>query len=228
MTFGRAGAVRYDALELDALGRPGFTLVHGDETPTRSSCSSRARTRRRTRPPRPPWPSPPGSRSPTSPAALSEVTAASPWRMEVHERADGMVVVNDAYNANPDSMRAALEALVAIGRARGRRTVAVLGQMLELGTEHEAGHRSVGTDAVRLGVDVVVVVGGTGSPDRRRDRRGRRSDRDHGPRGATRPWPGCGRMPVRRTSSSSRRPEGRRSNGSPSDCWVTPGDNDSV
>ena len=75
-----------------------------------------------------------------------------------------MVVVNDAYNANPDSMRAALEALVAIGRARGRRTVAVLGQMLELGTEHEAGHRSDGADAVRLGVDVVVVVGEPAAP----------------------------------------------------------------
>jgi UDP-N-acetylmuramoyl-tripeptide--D-alanyl-D-alanine ligase len=92
-------------------------------------------------------------------AALSEATARSPWRMEVGERSDGLVVVNDAYNANPDSMRAALEALVAIGEARGRRTVAVLGEMKELGDEHDAGHRAVGADAARLGVDVVVVVG---------------------------------------------------------------------
>ncbi len=79
--------------------------------------------------------------------------------MEVTERADGLVVVNDAYNANPDSMRAALEALVAIGGPSGRRTVAVLGEMKELGSEHDAGHRAVGADAARLGIDVLVVVG---------------------------------------------------------------------
>ena len=57
----------------------------------------------------------------------------SPWRMALHERADGVVVVNDAYNANPASMDAALDALAAIGERGGRRTVAVLGEMLELG-----------------------------------------------------------------------------------------------
>ena len=49
-------------------------------------------------------------------AALGEARPASRWRMEVHERADGVTVVNDAYNANPDSMRAALKALAAMGR----------------------------------------------------------------------------------------------------------------
>ena len=59
--------------------------------------------------------------------------------MEVHERADGVTVVNDAYNANPDSMRAALEALAAIGRGRaGARTFAVLGEMRELGRRRRA------------------------------------------------------------------------------------------
>ena len=67
--------------------------------------------------------------------ALGTAQAASPWRMELHERADGVVVVNDAYNANPDSMEAALDTLVAIGRRRGARTVAVLGEMRELGDE---------------------------------------------------------------------------------------------
>ena len=77
--------------------------------------------------------------------------------MEVTERADGVRVVNDAYNANPDSMAAALRALAAMS-ATGRR-VAVLGSMLELGEESPALHRGVGELAGELGVDSVVAVG---------------------------------------------------------------------
>ena len=91
--------------------------------------------------------------------ALTASVAASRWRMELHERADGLVVVNDAYNANPASMAAALDALVSIGRSRGARTVAVLGEMLELGAAHEEEHVGVGRYAARCGVDVVVAVG---------------------------------------------------------------------
>ena len=91
--------------------------------------------------------------------ALTAAVAASRWRMELHERADGLVVVNDAYNANPASMAAALDALVSIGRSRGARTVAVLGEMLELGAAHEEEHVGVGRYAARCGVDVVVAVG---------------------------------------------------------------------
>ncbi|WP_148574429.1 UDP-N-acetylmuramoyl-tripeptide--D-alanyl-D-alanine ligase [Nocardioides caldifontis] len=94
--------------------------------------------------------------------SLSAVRTLSQWRMEVHERGDGVTVVNDAYNANPDSMAAALKALVAIGggaRARRRRTIAVLGEMKELGESGEAEHEAVGRLAVRLGVDRVVAVG---------------------------------------------------------------------
>ena len=90
-------------------------------------------------------------------AALSEARPVSRWRMEVHERPDGVTVVNDAYNANPDSMRAALKALVAMGR--GRRTWAVLGEMLELGEESATEHDSIGRLAVRLNVARLVVVG---------------------------------------------------------------------
>jgi UDP-N-acetylmuramoyl-tripeptide--D-alanyl-D-alanine ligase len=79
--------------------------------------------------------------------------------MALHERADGLVVVNDAYNANPASMAAALDALAAIGRRGGRRTVAVLGEMLELGESSVADHGQVGEHAAGLGVDVVVTVG---------------------------------------------------------------------
>ena len=90
-------------------------------------------------------------------AALVGARPASRWRMEVTERADGVRVVNDAYNANPDSMAAALRALAAMS-ATGRR-VAVLGSMLELGEESPALHRGVGELAGELGVDSVVAVG---------------------------------------------------------------------
>ncbi|MFD4635293.1 UDP-N-acetylmuramoyl-tripeptide--D-alanyl-D-alanine ligase [Streptomyces sp. NPDC058284] len=90
--------------------------------------------------------------------ALSEAGTLSRWRMEVTERPDGVTVVNDAYNANPESMRAALRALAAMGK--GRRTWAVLGQMAELGDEGLVEHDAVGRLAVRLNVSKLVAVGG--------------------------------------------------------------------
>ncbi len=95
-------------------------------------------------------------------AALEAATPVSRWRMEVTERPDGVTVVNDAYNANPDSMRAALTALQRMGR--GRRTWAVLGTMLELGDESEALHAEVGEEAVARGVDELLVVGEPARP----------------------------------------------------------------
>jgi UDP-N-acetylmuramoyl-tripeptide--D-alanyl-D-alanine ligase len=92
--------------------------------------------------------------------ALGTATPASRWRMEVTDRPDGVTVINDAYNANPDSMRAALEALTAVGA--GRRTWAVLGRMGELGDEAAAAHAGVAAAARRLGVHELVAVG---SPD---------------------------------------------------------------
>jgi UDP-N-acetylmuramoyl-tripeptide--D-alanyl-D-alanine ligase len=91
-------------------------------------------------------------------AALSTAGTLSRWRMEVSERADGVTVVNDAYNASPDSMRAALRALAAMGR--GRRTWAILGEMAELGDQALAEHDAVGRLAVRLNVHKLVAVGG--------------------------------------------------------------------
>ena len=98
--------------------------------------------------------------------ALSAAHPASRWRMEVHDRADGVTVVNDAYNANPDSMRAALEALRSIGAAAQphRRTWAVLGEMLELGDLSRSEHERVGGWASTLGVDRLVVVGERARP----------------------------------------------------------------
>jgi UDP-N-acetylmuramoyl-tripeptide--D-alanyl-D-alanine ligase len=91
--------------------------------------------------------------------ALSRATSRSRWRMQVTERPDGVTVVNDAYNANPDSMRAGLEALAVMGRAAGGRTWAVLGEMLELGAASDAEHLEIGRLTRKLGVDRLVVVG---------------------------------------------------------------------
>jgi UDP-N-acetylmuramoyl-tripeptide--D-alanyl-D-alanine ligase len=82
----------------------------------------------------------------------------SRWRGEERELPGGGLLINDAYNANPVSMRAALEHLVE--RAHGRRTIAVLGEMAELGTDAPRYHREIGEAAAALGVDVVVAVGG--------------------------------------------------------------------
>jgi UDP-N-acetylmuramoyl-tripeptide--D-alanyl-D-alanine ligase len=90
-------------------------------------------------------------------AALSSQAAASRWRMERTERADGVTVINDAYNANPESMRAALRTLADLGQ--GRRTWAVLGAMLELGEDSIREHTAVGTQVVRLNISRLVVVG---------------------------------------------------------------------
>ena len=90
--------------------------------------------------------------------ALSRATSRSRWRMELAERPDGLLVVNDAYNANPDSMAAALRAVAAMRRDGGR-LVAVLADMLELGPDAPAAHRTVGEIAATLGFDQVVVLG---------------------------------------------------------------------
>jgi UDP-N-acetylmuramoyl-tripeptide--D-alanyl-D-alanine ligase len=90
---------------------------------------------------------------------LGDAGPASRWRMELTERADGLVVVNDAYNANPESMRAALETLAGIGARSGRRTVAVLGEMLELGDGALDAHTAVGAYAAEVGIDLLVTVG---------------------------------------------------------------------
>jgi UDP-N-acetylmuramoyl-tripeptide--D-alanyl-D-alanine ligase len=89
-------------------------------------------------------------------AVLSAAAPASRWRMAVTDRPDGVTVINDAYNANPDSMRAALAALTALGT--GRRTWAVLGRMGELGEHAAAEHVAVAAAARRLGVDELVAV----------------------------------------------------------------------
>ncbi|WP_425954295.1 UDP-N-acetylmuramoyl-tripeptide--D-alanyl-D-alanine ligase [Xylanimonas sp. McL0601] len=89
---------------------------------------------------------------------LADAEPGSPHRMAVTERPDGITVVDDAYNANPESMRAALRSL-AVMAGRERRSVAVLGEMLELGDGSRAAHDAIGRLVVRLNVKLLVVVG---------------------------------------------------------------------
>jgi UDP-N-acetylmuramoyl-tripeptide--D-alanyl-D-alanine ligase len=158
LTFGRAGDVSWRGLELDDLGRPSFEIGYaGEWLPVRLSQTGAHQVANAA-----------AAAALAIAAGLTLATAAeglaragvtSRWRMEMHEREDGLLVVNDAYNANPASMAAAIDALAAIGGRRARRTIAVLGEMKELGDTAAEAHRQVGALAAAAGVDVVVAVG---------------------------------------------------------------------
>jgi UDP-N-acetylmuramoyl-tripeptide--D-alanyl-D-alanine ligase len=89
---------------------------------------------------------------------LSSATTRSRWRMEVQQAPGGVTVINDAYNANPESVAAALRTLVVLAGAR-RRSWAVLGPLAELGEAAAQAYRELGTLTARLGIDRLVVVG---------------------------------------------------------------------
>jgi UDP-N-acetylmuramoyl-tripeptide--D-alanyl-D-alanine ligase len=155
LTFGCAehADVRVLDLALDRLGRPSFTLRTSDACAR--ICLRLVGAHQAL------------NASAAATAALAvgvplEVAAArlsgaslSKWRMELRELANGATLLNDSYNANPDSTRAALDALAAIECTR---RIAVLGEMLELGDESAAEHRVVGRYAASR-ADVVVAVG---------------------------------------------------------------------
>ncbi|MFG2086115.1 MULTISPECIES: UDP-N-acetylmuramoyl-tripeptide--D-alanyl-D-alanine ligase [unclassified Spirillospora] len=158
VTFGRSpdAAVRAADETLDEQGRARFTLVtpegsapvalrlHGSHAvPNALAAAAAARAA--------------GLAPAEIAAGLSEAEPVSRWRMEVTERADGVTVVNDAYNANPDSTRAAIDVLAHM--ARGRRAYAVLGEMAELGDSSAAEHAKIGEHAARSGIAGLVVVG---------------------------------------------------------------------
>jgi UDP-N-acetylmuramoyl-tripeptide--D-alanyl-D-alanine ligase len=159
LTFGVKGDVSWRGLDVDDLGRPSFELgyaggwhaVRLTQTGAHQVLNAAAAAAM-------------AIAMGLAPGRVAErlatAASASRWRMELHERADGLIVVNDAYNANPASMVAAIDALTSIGRRRSRRTVAVLGEMKELGAEADEAHREVGRVAAEAGVDVVVAVGG--------------------------------------------------------------------
>ncbi len=93
---------------------------------------------------------------------LGDLRLVSTRRMDVFDRADGVTVIDDSYNANPASTASALRALTVM--AAGRRAVAVLGYMAELGDYERAGHEEVGRLAAELGVDLLVAVGSPAAP----------------------------------------------------------------
>lgn len=90
--------------------------------------------------------------------AISELPLAERWRMQLTNRSDGISIINDAYNASPDSVKAALQTLAHLGKG-GRRTIAVLGEMAELGEFSKEAHDQIGRLVVRYNIDQLVVVG---------------------------------------------------------------------
>ncbi|WP_197374699.1 UDP-N-acetylmuramoyl-tripeptide--D-alanyl-D-alanine ligase [Mycolicibacterium baixiangningiae] len=171
-----------DAVTLDELARPRFILhagggevpvalaVHGDHQVSNALCAAAVAVEC-------------GATLDQVATALAGAGPVSRHRMQVSTRADGVTVVNDAYNANPDSMRAGLKALAWMARSGGqerrgylppegqgadsggdsggerRRSWAVLGEMAELGEDSISEHDHIGRLAVRLDVSRLIVVG---------------------------------------------------------------------
>jgi UDP-N-acetylmuramoyl-tripeptide--D-alanyl-D-alanine ligase len=88
---------------------------------------------------------------------LSTAEIASKWRMEIHEL-NNLVLINDAYNANPDSMTGALSTLALMAQERGGQSWAFLGKMHELGPTSQADHADIGKFAESLGIDHLVLI----------------------------------------------------------------------
>jgi UDP-N-acetylmuramoyl-tripeptide--D-alanyl-D-alanine ligase len=158
---GAAVDVWAGAVTLDALARPRFTLhttdgqveialaVHGDHQVSNALCAAAVALEC-------------GAGLDQVAEALSGAGPVSRHRMQVSTRSDGVTVINDAYNANPDSMRAGLKALAWMASEQagtGRRSWAVLGEMAELGEDAISEHDRIGRLAVRLDVSRLIVVG---------------------------------------------------------------------
>jgi UDP-N-acetylmuramoyl-tripeptide--D-alanyl-D-alanine ligase len=146
---------------LDELARPQFTLhsadsaidvrlaVHGDHQVSNALCAAAVALEC-------------GASAEQVAQALAGAGPVSQHRMRVNTRADGVTVIDDAYNANPESMQAGLQALAWMARGVGgkrRRSWAVLGEMAELGEDAISEHDRIGRLAVRLDVSRLVVVG---------------------------------------------------------------------
>jgi UDP-N-acetylmuramoyl-tripeptide--D-alanyl-D-alanine ligase len=162
VTFGRGPAdVRAEDVRLDNRGRPGFRLVgpsgsgqvqlrlYGEHNVHNALAAAALAGEL-------------GMPAAEIAQRLSEAEARSRWRMEVTERPDGVIVLNDAYNANPEAVRAALDTLGVL--ARGRRSFAVLGPMSELGAQSRARHEEIGGYAAQAGLTGLIVVGEEAGP----------------------------------------------------------------
>jgi len=158
--------VRAADVRLDDLGRPGFTLLtpegsarvamrlHGaHNVPNALAAAALAREL--------------GLGLDGIADGLCAAVARSRWRMEVRQRADGVTVINDAYNANPESVRAALDALAHLAQChlgQGGRGFAVLGHMAELGDSSRASHEDIGAYAAGSGLAGLIAVGEEAAP----------------------------------------------------------------
>ncbi|MGV0607574.1 UDP-N-acetylmuramoyl-tripeptide--D-alanyl-D-alanine ligase [Mycolicibacterium sp. XJ1904] len=157
---GRDVDVWAEAITLDELARPRFSMhtgagsvdvalaVHGDHQVGNALCAAAVALEC-------------GSSLEQVATALATAGPVSKHRMQVATRGDGVTVINDAYNANPDSMGAGLKALAWMARVGGarRRSWAVLGEMAELGDDAISEHDRIGRLAVRLDVSRLIVVG---------------------------------------------------------------------
>jgi UDP-N-acetylmuramoyl-tripeptide--D-alanyl-D-alanine ligase len=91
-------------------------------------------------------------------SSLSTAESASKWRMEIHD-VFGLLIINDSYNANPESMAAAMRSLVLFAQERGGESWAFLGKMHELGESSSVQHEAIGTLAQEIGIDHLVAIG---------------------------------------------------------------------
>ncbi|NBP22502.1 MAG: UDP-N-acetylmuramoyl-tripeptide--D-alanyl-D-alanine ligase [Actinobacteria bacterium] len=89
--------------------------------------------------------------------ALSNHQSLSKWRMELTE-ANGLTLINDSYNANPESMEAALNVLALLTQEKGGRSWAFLGLMHELGDDSDQMHEDIGKKVQNLGIDYLVAI----------------------------------------------------------------------
>jgi UDP-N-acetylmuramoyl-tripeptide--D-alanyl-D-alanine ligase len=158
VSFGRGVEceVRATDVRLDAAARPSFTLHHGNETVAitlkvhgehfvQNALAAAAVALSL------------GIRIDVVAAELRIAGLDSKWRMEVHELGNHITLVNDSYNANPESMRAALAATASM--AAGRRSWAILGEMRELGETSRIEHESLGRAAADMGIDRLICIG---------------------------------------------------------------------
>lgn len=160
MTFGTSpdSTVRATDIQVDAQGRPGFVLLHREESGT---VQLRVHGRHNV--------------TNALAAAATALAAGVPFckvlagleaaeitsgdRMQVTTRADGVTVINDTFNASPEAMLAAIDALEDIAGA-GRRRLAVIGEMAELGDRADTWHATISERLTASGIDHLITVGG--------------------------------------------------------------------